>query len=293
MKPKVLVTGSCGFIGHHLVRGLMKQNYWVIGVDNFKTGIQDYARESQEFRKVDVVDLAPVHLEGVKYVFHLAAWARIPVVDKDPASAHHANVLGTLNVLQCAKKAGVEKVIYSSSSSVYGDQSELPIKEWFPACPKNNYGVQKLAAELYCEAWRKTYGLPTVSLRYFNVFGEEQPADNPYTGVITRFLELNRQGMALTIYGDGEQTRDFTYVGDVVRANILAAESGSQGVFNVGSGTSHSISEIAGWISSNIVHSKKREGETRDTLADITNIKNVFGWEPGVDLKIWIKTQSK
>lgn len=286
-----MVTGSSGFIGHWLVRALKERGYYVVGLDNFATGKQEYARECDDFKRLNICRISREYLEGIDYVFHLAARARIAVVDQDPVSAENINVAGTLQLLQAAKKAGVKKVVYSSSSSIYGDKTTLPLSEDMPPTPKNNYGVQKLAAEYYCETWRKTYGLPTVSLRYFNVFGEEQPADNPYTGVITKFLDFRKRGVPLTVYGDGLQTRDFTYVQDVVHANILGAENPVEGVFNIGSGRRNSINEITRWLGGEVEYLPQREGDTLHTQADITRAKEVLGWQPSVNLEEWIKKQ--
>lgn len=290
-KPKVMVTGSCGFIGHHLTRELVKRGYWVIGLDNFSTGKQEYARESQEFIKTSVLRVEPFQLKDVDYVFHLAAKARVPYSIEYPEETNNTNVNGTLRMLEASKKAGVKKFIYSSSSAAYGDGHPMPLSEEMTPNPMNPYAVQKLAAEYYCEVYRKIHKLPTVSLRYFNVFGEEQPADNPYTGVITRFLDLKKQGQPLTIYGDGEQKRDFTYVKDVVNVNLLAAESEIEGVFNVGTGTNYSVNEVADAVGGTKTYLPARQGDPRETSADITRAQLAFDYQPTIDVLTWIKNQ--
>lgn len=285
MKTKVLVTGSCGFIGHHLVRRLIADGFYVIGIDNLVAGKAEYAHDSNLFRSISILELTPEDFEGVEYVFHLAALPRVPYSWERPELTNHVNIGGTVRVLESAKRAGVKKVIYSSSSSAYGNQKTLPLREDMVPNPLSPYAVQKLAAEYYCEAYRLAGLLETVSLRYFNVFGEEQPADNPYTGVLTRFLDLKKEKKALTITGDGEQTRDFTYVGDVVEANIQAMKW--SGVFNIGTGVRYSINEVAKMIGGETKYIEARKGECRHTLADNSKAREA-GWEPKTDLKTWI-----
>ena len=289
MKTKVLVSGSAGFIGHWLTRGLLKKGYHVIGLDNFVSGLQEYAKEPNEFIKMSVWQMGAEQLRDVKYVFHLAALPRVIDSWKNPEQTNNINVTGTVRLLECARQAGVEKVIYSSSSSVYGN-NKVPWVE--TQCPDtlSPYAIQKLAAEHYCEVYRTTKRVKTASLRYFNVFGEEQPSDNPYTGVLTLFLDRRQKGLPLAITGDGEQRRDFTYVQDVVSANILAAESQMEGVYNVGTGKNYSINEVADMVGGGKRYVEPREGEPRESLADITRIES-FGWKPETSIKEWISTQ--
>lgn len=282
---KVLVTGSCGFIGHHLVKELVARGYYVIGVDNLSNGVIGHRSLSNEFYQMDVADITPRILTGVKWVFHLAALPRVPFSVQYPRETHEANVNQTLELLLTARDCGVQKVIYSSSSSVYGG-GQLPSVETAPTTPLSPYAVQKLAGELYAEVFRTVYDLPTVSLRYFNVYGEEQPADNPYTGVITKYIDFKKQGQALTIFGDGNQSRDFTYVGDVVAANILTAEKG-EGVYNVGTGTSYTIRSLAEMFGGNIIHLPERPGDPKASLADSTKLQSI-GWKPKMTLPDWI-----
>lgn len=286
---KVLVTGSSGFVAHWLVRALKKRGYYVIGVDNLSDGLPEYAKDCNEFHEKDILDLTPKDFTKVKYVFHLAALPKINTSWDRPVETNKVNVEGTLNLLECARNAGVEKLIYSSSSSVYGEQPHWLLSEETTPHPVSPYAVQKLAAEYYCEVYRKAKLVKTVSLRYFNVFGEEQKADNPYTGVLTRFLDLKKKGEPLTIYGDGKQTRDFTYVGDVVEANIMAAEANTEGVFNIGSGARYSINEVAKMIGGKVKHLPPRPNEVTHTLAYITKAQMSFGWEPKVSIKSWIQ----
>ena len=285
---QVLVSGSAGFIGHHLVRALKKRGYHVIGVDNLSGGNENYAAEASEFKCCDIGDLVASDLKDIKYVFHLAALPRVPYSIEHPRRTHNANVDETLDVLIASRDAGVKKFIYSSSSSVYGGNETFPTPEDVALKPLSPYAIQKLASEMYAENFRTIYGLQTASLRYFNVFGEEQDASNPYTGVITKFLELAKQGKSLTIYGDGEQRRDFTYVQDVVEANILLAESENVGVFNCGTGVNTSVNEIAHAISNNIEYQKARKGDPLISLANNSKLKSI-GWNPTTDVASWLE----
>ena len=285
---KVLVTGSCGFLGHHLVKELKKRGFYVIGVDNLSGSTDEYANFADLFWKVDCGDLEAEDLKGIKWVFHTAALPRVPYSIEFPLETNHANVTETLKLLMAARDAKVEKFIYSSSSSVYGDQKEFPTSEEAHVSPLSPYAVQKLAAEHYTEVFREVYNLPTVSLRYFNLYGEEQRADNPYTGVITKFIQMNHENKHLTIFGDGEQRRDFTYVGDVVEANLLTAEKGL-GVYNVGTGTNTSVKEIAEIISDQeLSYLPPRLGDPKLSLADNKKLLTL-GWTSTVDLKQWLR----
>lgn len=286
---KVLVTGCAGFIGHWLVRALKKKGYFVIGIDNLSDGLVEYTKDCDVFHQKDILELTPEDFAGVKYVFHLAALPKINVSWEKPIETNRVNVEGTIKVLECARIAGVEKLVYSSSSSVYGAQPHYLLGEEMTPHPVSPYAVQKLAAEHYCETYRRAGMVKTVSLRYFNVFGEEQKADNPYTGVLTRFMDFKKKGEYLTIYGDGNQTRDFTYVGDVVDANIRGAESKAEGVFNIGTGTRYSVKEVAAMISDRVLYLPPRPAEVLHTLAHIDRAKLFLGWKPTVNIKNWIK----
>lgn len=287
---KVLVTGNCGFIGHHLVKELKKCGYHVTGIDNLTNGLREHAALVDKFIFDDVEYINADMLKGYKHVFHLAALPRVPYSIEHPLETHDANVNHTLSLLIAARDAGVESFVFSSSSSVYGAIDTFPTPETALNRPLSPYAVQKLAAEQYCESFRHVYGLKTVSLRYFNVYGEEQPADNPYTGVITRFLQMAKEGKTLTIHGDGEQRRDFTYVGDVVAANILTAIKG-EGIYNVGNGVNYSVNEVAGAISDNVEHADARKGDPRVSLADSTRLRDL-GWKPKGDMMKWLKSKS-
>lgn len=291
MKNKVAVTGSCGFIGHWLVRGLKKRGYTVVGVDSLIGGTKEYANEADEFLLKDVRELTAGDLEGCKYVFHTAALPKINYSWEHPEETESVNVLGTVRVLLAAMPAGVEKVVYSSSSSVYGNQKTVPYHEDMAPNPLSPYAVQKLAGELYCEAYRMAKQIETASLRYFNVFGEEQRADNPYTGVLTIFREQYKKKEPLTVTGDGRQTRDFTFVGDVVEANIIAAEKGS-GVYNVGTGMRYSINELADCFGGGRRYIPPRPAEAQTSLAQNLKLKNL-GWKPTKGVREWISEKKR
>lgn len=290
---KAFVTGCCGFIGHHLVAALKWRGYYVVGVDDMSNGNPDYAELCDEFI---LGDIRTVEIpEGTNYVFHLAARAGVMDATNNPEETAQVNVNGTLRLLKKAADAGVEKFVYSSSSSVYGAQdTNIQSEEDHPR-PLNTYGVQKYAAELFTTIFPEVYGLKTVSLRYFNVYGEDQNGKAPYATAVCRFLELNKNGQKLTIDGDGDQSRDMTYVGDVVNANILAAESPAIGIFNVGSGRRYTINEVAEYIApgEERVWRPPRGNETRHSLADNSKIRSKLGWEPTTDIQTWIQKRAK
>lgn len=274
---KIMITGSSGFIGGHLWRELKNRGHELIGVD-LKDG-------------KDINDVIAEELDGVDYVFHLAAKAKVPYSIENPIETHIANVNGTLNMLEQSKIAGVKKFIYSASSSAYGDQDRLPLDESMLPNPMSPYGVQKLVGEYYCRVYFDVYGMETVSLRYFNVYGEDMPSDNAYSAAIAIFQQKKRDGLPLPVLG-GKQTRDFTYVGDVVRANILAMESDMAlvgQIVNIGGGKNYSIDEIASAISDKIEHLPQRKGEPMDAIADISFAKYLWGWEPTQDVIEWLK----
>lgn len=285
-KIKAVVTGGAGFIGHHLVNFLIERGVVVTVVDNLVAGKRERVNPSAQLMLADVRDrevLAPA-FAGADYVFHLAALPRVQYSIEYPVETHEVNVTGTMNVLLAAREAKVKRVVYSSSSSAYGDSVALPLREDLPANPKSPYGLHKYLGELYCRVITEVYGLPTVSLRYFNVYGSGQDPDGPYALVIGRFLKQRANGEPLSITGDGEQTRDFTHVRDVVRANWLAATSKRVGrgeVLNIGAGNNISINKLAALIGGPVVHIPARL-EPKHTLADITRAKELLGWQPEI-----------
>ena len=296
---KSLVTGGAGFIGSHLVDKLLEMGHEVIVIDNesAESNEEFYWNDKAQNYKYDIRDYEntrPLY-EGVDYVFHTAAEARIQPAILNPIEAVSVNCVGTVTVLQCAREAGVQKVIYSSTSSGYGFNEPPNNEDQRDDC-LNPYSVSKVAGEKLCKMYNDLFGLKTVFFRYFNVYGERQPLRGQYAPVIGIFLRQRSDGEALTIVGDGEQRRDFTHVSDVVSANVLAATVEVDNEFygklyNVGNGVNYSINEIADTISDNQANIPPRIGESRVTLADNTKLKETFGWDPKVNLMEWISKQ--
>ena len=292
-----LVTGGAGFIGSNLVDYLLSKGHQVVCIDNESAECNDkfYWNDKAWNINADITDYKVMRnaFTNVDYVFHLAAEARLQPAIKNPIEAVYKNCVGTTTVLQCAREAGVKRVVYSSTSSGYGNNSSPNIETQPDDC-LNPYSASKVAAEKFCKMYSDLYGLETVVLRYFNVFGERSPTRGQYAPVIGIFQRQRDAGEPLTIVGDGTQRRDFIYVGDVARANELAAlmpgvKDHLGQVFNVGSGINYSVQEIADAISDNQVYIDKRSGEMQTTFADITKIGEVIGWKPKVDVLEWIK----
>ena len=295
---RILVTGGAGFIGSNLVDKLIENDHNVIIIDNISTGKEENLNPRAEFHKLDIRNLEDIEplFKGIDIVFHLAAQPRIQPSIIDPVNSHSNNVVGTLNVLQASRAAGVKKLIYSASSSAYGDTKKLPLKEDMPTRPKSPYSLFKLIGEYYCRLFNELYGLPTVCLRYFNVYGPRQTYEGAYATVIGIFLRQAKAREPLTIVGDGEQTRDFTNVNDVVKANVLAMNSSKVGrgeIINIGSGKTYSVNQIASLISDNVVYIPPRPGEVRDTLADNRLAKKLLRWQPEVDMGEGVKELKK
>ena len=292
---KSLVTGGCGFIGSHIVDYLAKLGQEVVVVDN-RSANNDrfYENDQVKYLNADITDYSAMSaaMEGVDYVFHLAAESRLQPAIKNPIDAVTRNCVGTTVLLQAARNACVRRFVYSSTSSGYGN-NPAPSVETQPDDCLNPYSASKVAAEKFCKMYTDLYGLDTVCLRYFNVFGERSPTRGQYAPVIGIFERQKEAGEPLTIVGDGSQKRDFVYVGDVARANYLASvmplHEHIGEVFNVGSGKNYSIKEIANEISNFHTHIPKRSGEMETTLANIDKIKSVIGWKPEVDVLEWIK----
>ena len=292
---KVVVTGGAGFIGSNLVDTLIDDDIDVIVIDNLSTGKIENVNKKAHFLKHDLssieVDILINILHDVDVVFHLAALARVQPSIEDPFPYHNANVNATLNLLYAAHKSKVKRVIYSASSSCYGDTLKIPQQEKDPTNPLSPYGLQKYIGEQYCRMFSYVYDLDTVSLRYFNVYGERMSLTGAYCLVTGIFARQMKQNKPLTITNDGKQRRDFTYVGDVVQANVLAArysEKLNGEVFNIGNGKNVSINEVADMFGGKKVYGEKRL-EPFETLADNRKAKNVLKWEPKGDLSKWIK----
>ena len=288
-KKKIVVTGGAGFIGSHLADALIARGFEVHIVDNFETGKEENINPKAVFHRADIrnyEEIAPVFI-GADFVFHTAALPRIQTAIKDPVPAHHTNTTGTLNVLRASQKARVKRLVYSGSSSVYG-KNPTPFREDMKPDPLNPYAAQKLMGELYCRNFSDLYELPTVILRYFNVYGPREILTWAYATVIGIFRQQLKEGRQMTIVADGEKkTRDFTNVKDVVRANILAMESPKVGyaeIINIGTGKNYTIKELSDMFSGPIQVIPARAGETVITLADNSRAKELLGWMPTISL---------
>ena len=301
VRNKAIVTGGAGFIGSHLAEERVNQGYFVIILDDLSTGRMEniaelLRKENVEFIQGSITDLVLLQriLQGAQYVFHLAALARVLRSIEDPVTTNEVNITGTLNVLIAARDNSVKKVVYASSSSVYGDTPTLPKDEQMVPQPQSPYAVSKLAGEYYCQVFHYVYNLNTTCLRYFNVYGPGQEPNSEYSAVIPRFIGQVFRKEPLFIDGDGEQTRDFTFVKDAVEANILAVNNNANGVFNIGSGECITINELVRDISEitggNVkpIYREPRPGDVRHSLADISRART-FGYEPMYDLEAGLK----
>lgn len=288
---RVVITGGAGFIGSNIAEELSARNELII-VDDLSSGRPDniahlHRLPNVSFRQGSILDLALLReaIRGADYVFHLAALASVPLSIEDPLRTEQVNTLGTLNVLVAARDSRVKKVVFSSSCAVYGDTPCLPALEDMLPQPLSPYAVTKAAAEHYCSVFRHVYGLPAVALRYFNVYGPRQDPRSEYAAVVPKFISRALAGSPLTVFGDGQQTRDFVYVKDVVSANIGAAESDVSGVFNIGSGRPTSVLQLADLIlkltgaRSTLVHQPPQPGEIRHSHGDISRAAQ-FGYNP-------------
>lgn len=294
---KAIVTGGAGFIGSNLVDKLLSLNYDVVVIDNESSDAHDkfYWNEKSDNHKLDICDYENIRplFNGVDLVFHVAAEARIQPTLLNPILAAKSNFVGTCTILQCAKEAGVKRVIYSSTSSAYGLSNDIPNTETMQKDCLNPYSVTKVGGEELCKMYTDLFGLETVFFRYFNVYGERQPIKGQYAPVIGIFIRQRDNGEDMTIVGDGEQRRDFTHVSDIVEANVLAGNLSNKEIvgelFNIGTGENFSILEIKDFVGGNYIHIPPRKGEARITLASNDKAKNILGWQPKVKLKDWIK----
>ena len=298
---RALVTGGAGFIGSHIVERLLDDNIDVVVIDNESSGCHEqfYWDSRALCYKLNVCDYERIlpFFEGVDIVFHLAAEARIQPSITNPLLAVATNAYGTCSVLQAARESGVKRVVYSSTSSAYGLKNQAPQTESMPNDCLTPYAVSKICGEELCKMYYDLFELETVVLRYFNVYGERQPTKGQYAPVVGLFAEQKRAGKPCTVVGDGLQRRDYTYVGDVVEANMLAAISSNQKIlgemFNVGTGKSYNIFELVDMFENEYVFIPPRLGEARETLADIMKIKSILGWKPKVELGDWIIEHDK
>ena len=295
---KVLVTGGAGFIGSALVHRLLELNAQVRVVDNFSTGFRHNLEDVKD--RIDLLEgdlaempVAEAAARDVEWVLHQAAIPSVQRSVDDPIASNRANVTATLNLLVAARQAQVKRFVYASSSSAYGDTEVLPKVETMPENPISPYALTKLTGEKYCVVFHRIYGLPTVCLRYFNVFGPRQNPRSPYSAVISRFIDMALEGRRPTVYGDGEQSRDFTYIDNVVSANLLACQAeGVAGMFfNVGTGERHTLNELLGSLSTILgkqlepVYMDRRAGDVQHSQADIEKARRFLGYTPEVDFE--------
>ncbi len=308
-----LVTGAAGFIGSALVRALIQQGATVRGIDNFATGkrenITDLASK-MDFREIDILDLKAVQdaCRGVDYILHEAAIPSVPKSVADPLGSNRANIDGTVNVLVAARDAKVKRVVYAASSSAYGDTPTLPKHEAMTPDPISPYAVAKLASEHYMKSFYRVYGLETVALRYFNIFGPRQDANSQYSAVLAKFITNMLAGQPPTVFGDGEQSRDFTYIDNCVQANLRActapAEKVAGRVFNVATGARFTLNQtievlrkLTGYQGT-INYVAERTGDIKHSLADVSRAREGFGYDPAVSFEEglrrtvdWYRTQ--
>lgn len=297
---RAIVTGGAGFIGSNLVDSLIEKGWGVIVLDDLSTGKIENLHSSAKFYRVDISTMKDLNnprknvwrlFEGVDVVFHLAAKARVQPSIEDPVSFNQVNVNGTLNVLLASHNTGVKRVVYSASSSAYGDATRFPTPEEHSTNPLSPYGLQKFVGEQYCKMFSEVYGLDTVSLRYFNIYGERMNTEGAYCLVMGIFAKQMLDNKPLTITNDGKQRRDFTYVGDAVEANILAAtrdENFKGDVFNIGNGKNYSVNEVADMMGGEKTYGKEVI-EPFQTLADNSKADLLLNWRPKGDLPSWIE----
>jgi UDP-glucose 4-epimerase len=301
---KAIVTGGAGFVGSNLVDQLIEDGHDVYVFDDLSSGKKENVNKSAWFeRPVDISDWDHnsynpgdiIKAEGIDTIFHLAARARVQPSIENPIEFNNVNVNGTLNLLKSAVDNGIKRFVYSSSSSVYGNPECIPTPEGHPTNPLSPYGAQKLIGEIYTKVFNTVYGLETVNLRYFNVYGERQVTEGAYCLVMGKFIKQRLNGEPMTIRGTGTQRRDFTYVGDVVRANILAATSEKVGhgeCINIGNGDNRSVNEIADMIGGDRINVIPVL-EPGETLADNRLALGLLGWKPKGNLEEWIETYKK
>lgn len=297
---KFLVTGAAGFIGSALTRAILERGDSVCGFDNLSTGNRENLKDvfdRIEFREADLCNANAIAdaCKGIDYIFHEAALPSVPRSVSDPLGAHDANVTGTINLLIAARDAGVKRVVFAGSSSAYGDQPTLPKHEGMMPMPISPYAATKVACEMYMQCFYRCYGLETVTIRYFNVFGPRQDADSQYSAVLAKFIISMLNGVRPTIFGDGEQSRDFTYIDNVVKGNMLAcfapAEKVCGKVLNVATGETISLNETYALLQklTNFqdapIYAAERAGDIKHSYSDISLAREVLGYEPSVSFE--------
>lgn len=294
-----VITGGAGFIGSNIAETLLEEGYEVRVIDDLSGGKRERVPGGAAFHKLDILDTTAITdvMKGASVVFHEAALPRVPFSIEHPQESHRVNVDGTLSVLVAARDAGVRRVVYAASASAYGNQETLPLPETAPVDPVNPYGLQKYIGELYMTLFATLYGVETVSLRYFNVYGSGMDPEGPYALAVGKFFAQRMRGEPLTIVGDGTQTRDFTNVRDVVQANLRAATSAKVGkgeVINVGAGKNISVNELAELIAPGEKRSQlPPRAEAHDSKADVSRARELLGWEPTVTLEKGIEELKK
>lgn len=292
---KCIVTGGAGFIGSHVVDGLVARGDEVVVIDDLSEGFRENLTQAGDKARLVVasildIDVLNREFKGAGAVFHQAALRSVPKSVDEPLKYNHVNIDGTYNILEASRKADVPRLVFASSSSVYGDGHPLPLKETYYPGPKSPYALTKLAGENYMRMFHELYGLETINLRYFNVFGPRQPPMSQYSGVIPLFIKAVKNDKPPTIYGDGEQSRDFTYVSNVVKANILASEvkRGFGEAFNIADGVAVTVNDLASKIISQLgksitpEYAPPRAGDALHTLADLNKAQDVLGYVPEV-----------
>ncbi len=294
---KYIVTGGAGFIGAHVSKALLEKGHEVLVLDNLSTGKKENIAEGAVFHEVDLKDLETIKplFEGVDGIFHFAAVPRVMKSIEDPIGTHADNLTATLNVLVAGRDAKVKRMVYSASCSAYGDENPMPLNEKMLTMPMSPYGIQKYVGEHYTRVFALAYGMETVSLRYFNVYGPGMSEIGTYVSVMSIFVRQKKAGEPLTITGDGEQTRDYTFIGDVVRANILAMESQKVGkgeVINIGNGNNKSVNYVAELFGGETKNIEARL-EPRDAQADNTLARELLGWIPEVNLEEGVEKVKK
>ena len=291
---KVIITGGAGFIGSNLVDSLIDLNWDVIVIDDLSSEAHEqfYFNDKVEYHKVSIVNYDSIRplFNGIDYVFHLAAESRIQPAINNPTYAVTVNTVGTCNVLQCARESGVKRVIYSSTSSAYGLINEPPLVETMNDDCLNPYSVSKVSGEKLCKMYSDLFGLETITFRYFNVYGPRQCTRGQYAPVIGLFLRQKENGEPMTVVGDGLQTRDYTHVNDVVRANILAVDckEGIGEVINIGTGKNYSVLDLVKLIGGDYIHIPPRIGESRFTKANNDKAKRILNWTPTESLEDYL-----
>lgn len=295
---KILATGGAGFIGGHLVDKLIEKGHDVVVLDNLSTGKKENVNEKADLKVADICDFETIRpfFNGIDYVFHLAAKARVPISVKDPIGTSQINIMGTINVFKASQEAGVKRVMFASSSSVYGNENTPPFKEDMTPMPVSPYALQKRVGEQFAQLFTELYKTPVIILRYFTSYGPRMIFDSEYSLAIGKFFRLRKENKPLTIFGDGEQTRGFCYVMDIANGNIKAMESdklkGGE-IINIGGSEIISVNQLADLMGGEKVYLPPREGDIRFSMGDISKAKELIDWQPEFTFKQGIEDTKK